>query len=512
MAAVPNLFTAVTSATGAQLDANFAACAGNTELAAYSGSSLVGFLQAGSGAVPLTVQSQERMTITPQQFGAIGDGAHAAEDTAAFAALITFVQTAGATRGHKIIIPAGYYNLTAELAFTSTALLHNVYIEGEGKQNTILDFTGSPGGTNGISFNLGVYFGVKNLTILHAPGDGIYIGKGNSGANYSAHYILENIHAMSSGGHNFHFTNTYLGVLNSLFGEANTGDGFRFDGFHTSISGRGCDGSTSSTGNGWTINGMIYSSFEACGAETNAFSGWALSNLCGVTFNGCGAESNQRSAFQLTTSTASAVGVPAAAQDIHGVVFNGCYSLQNSAAGVGTFGEFITASSGDSRPIDFVVMGGDGVPTAAGDRAFILSGASGAVTMRGTGFNLKNYSTANYISGTAFDYTAREGVWTPNQGTGVTLVGSFSSSGTWTKVENQVTLNWSITGSTSVALVAGGQICTNLPFTTAAASSGNAIVSTSCTNLVLSAGNVYSTSAVGATPTIYFSATYLANS
>lgn len=51
------------------------------DLAASSGSSLVGYIQSGTGAAAQTVQSALRRTITPQDFGAIGNGVSAIIET-----------------------------------------------------------------------------------------------------------------------------------------------------------------------------------------------------------------------------------------------------------------------------------------------------------------------------------------------------------------------------------------------------------------------------------------------
>jgi hypothetical protein len=65
-----------------------------------------------------------------------------------------------------------------------------------------------------------------------------------------------------------------------------------------------------------------------------------------------------------------------------------------------------------------------------------------------------------------------EGTWTPSQGAGLVVVGSFSSDGQYTKVGNLVTVKGRLVGSTSVAATAAGVMCGNLPF----ASSGQPAV------------------------------------
>ena len=71
-----------------------------TALASSSGSSLVGFLQAGANAQPRTVQSKLRETVSVKDFGAVGDGV--TDDTAAF----TAARTASSGRYY---VPDGTY-------------------------------------------------------------------------------------------------------------------------------------------------------------------------------------------------------------------------------------------------------------------------------------------------------------------------------------------------------------------------------------------------------------------
>lgn len=75
------------------------------ELLSSSGSSLVGFIQSGTGAAYRTVQSKLRDTVSVKDFGAVGDGV--ADDTAAFIAAYTAhpgeaIRVPGPSVGYKI--------------------------------------------------------------------------------------------------------------------------------------------------------------------------------------------------------------------------------------------------------------------------------------------------------------------------------------------------------------------------------------------------------------------------
>ena len=74
-----------------------------TALAASSGSSLVGFLQSGTGAVARTVQSKLRDEVSVKDFGAKGDGA--TDDTAAMTAAAAYINSTGS----PVFVPPGTY-------------------------------------------------------------------------------------------------------------------------------------------------------------------------------------------------------------------------------------------------------------------------------------------------------------------------------------------------------------------------------------------------------------------
>jgi hypothetical protein len=102
--------------------------------------------------------------------------------------------------------------------------------------------------------------------------------------------------------------------------------------------------------------------------------------------------------------------------------------------------------------------------------------------------------------------------WTPNQGSGLTVVGAFSSFGTYTRVGNMITANGYVSGATSVAVAATGDLCSNLPvgaggttiFFGGAANNSISVFSQTLT----STQRLISLNAIGATTRIYFSVNY----
>jgi hypothetical protein len=108
-----------------------------------------------------------------------------------------------------------------------------------------------------------------------------------------------------------------------------------------------------------------------------------------------------------------------------------------------------------------------GAISAAGNMINVTAGQTLALefanSTAGTGIAFPAAQSASTDPNTLDDY--EEGTWTPNQGSGLTVVGSFISSGSYTKIGRQVTVTAFLQGTTSLAVAAGGTICTNLPFT-----------------------------------------------
>lgn len=171
---------------------------------------------------------------------------------------------------------------------------------------------------------------------------------------------------------------------------------------------------------------------------------------------------------------------------------------------------------------------------AAGYNSPVLAfDVGGSERMRIDGSGNLNITNGNLVLGTAgkgIDFSANanapgmtsellnwyeEGDWTPTQGAGLTVVGSYSSFGKYTRIGKQVTVVGEILGSTSVAVSSGGVLCAGLPFATPGGSAavfagGLSNANVNATSLVIGSGTtLYASAAIAATTRLYFSATYL---
>jgi hypothetical protein len=136
-------------------------------------------------------------------------------------------------------------------------------------------------------------------------------------------------------------------------------------------------------------------------------------------------------------------------------------------------------------------------------------------------------STGNLVQGTAakgINFTANtpaagmtsqllnwyeEGTWTPSTAF-LTIVGTASSSGTYTRVGRQVTVNGTLTGATSVTVGASGILTTSLPFNASYDSIGSMAASTNTASGVVRVTGAYVVAATTMAPvtSITFTATY----
>ena len=102
-----------------------------------------------------------------------------------------------------------------------------------------------------------------------------------------------------------------------------------------------------------------------------------------------------------------------------------------------------------------------------------------------------------------------EGTWTPSTAF-ATFVGAASSSGTYTRVGRQVTVNGTLTGATSVTVGASGILTTSLPFNASYDAIGSMAASTNTASGVVRVTGPYVVAVTTIAPvtSITFTATY----
>ena len=156
---------------------------GFTTLAASSGSSLVGFLQSGTGAVATTVQTKLRESVSVLDFGA--DPTGVADSTAAIQAAITY--SSSLTDHPTVYFPAGTYLLGPITTLKAP-------ISGQDSFNTILKYNGVAGGTM-ITQNIvsGRHKKIENFQFVDGNNScGCYINSTEYGTDWGSQ--LENIY------------------------------------------------------------------------------------------------------------------------------------------------------------------------------------------------------------------------------------------------------------------------------------------------------------------------------
>jgi hypothetical protein len=150
--------------------------------------------------------------------------------------------------------------------------------------------------------------------------------------------------------------------------------------------------------------------------------------------------------------------------------------LQNTGTGTGSTNGFrvlmgttdVTMTNKENGPIVFETNDTERarIPATGGIQSGnCVSVGNATPSTSGAGITFPATQSASSNANTLDDY--EEGSWTPNQGGGVTVVGTFSSVGLYTKVGRVVTVLGYIYGSTSLSVAANGVLTTNLPFSSA---------------------------------------------
>ena len=135
---------------------------------------------------------------------------------------------------------------------------------------------------------------------------------------------------------------------------------------------------------------------------------------------------------------------------------------------------------------------------------------SGASVSSGTGVAFPATQSASSDANTLDDY--EEGTWTPSQGSGLTVIGAFSSGGNYTKIGRMVYLSGYVAGATSVAATSAALIAQNLPFNAIQSpeQSGTSNNAAATVGIIIQAyvTNIYTCESISATPKINFNVAY----
>ena len=167
-------------------------------------------------------------------------------------------------------------------------------------------------------------------------------------------------------------------------------------------------------------------------------------------------------------------------------------------------------------------LGGTTPNTVAATTVVASSTIKGATTIAvgnatpsasGAGITFPATQSASSNANTLDDY--EEGTWTPNQGSGITITGSFNSSGTYTKIGNLVYVTARQQAGTVTVASATGELCTNLPFSVLSSGPANSwgnisnVAGTVAGVVNAAVSSVFNNgTAIPSTASIYWSFTY----
>lgn len=185
----------------------------STVLAASGGSSLVGYLPSGTGAVAATVQSKLWESVSVKDFGAVGDGV--TDDTTAIQSAINSVNLAG---GGIILFQAGTYLISA-----TVLLKNNCTLQGSGIKTTTIKLANN-----------------SNVNIFEASG-----GQNDGVCIYDMTINGNQVNNTAGG--------VYLVGASPSRGPCYQIERIRFTNIRTAIYGGGNRGAVTVAGSGWSV-------------------------------------------------------------------------------------------------------------------------------------------------------------------------------------------------------------------------------------------------------------------
>ena len=159
-----------------------AAAAVLTRLALSTGSSLVGHIASGTGAVAITVQAKLRESVSVKDFGALGDGV--ADDTAAINLAIAYLTAIGGI----LIFPTGVYKISSTITWANNITYKGVGYSTSNTRGSVLLFSVTGANASQISnaLNSGTFASInfEGLTFVHAALSSGYALLYDTGSSY----------------------------------------------------------------------------------------------------------------------------------------------------------------------------------------------------------------------------------------------------------------------------------------------------------------------------------------
>lgn len=252
---------------------------------------------AGIAATPKTVQDAiTKNIVTPEMFGAVGDGIH--DDSEAINNAISFISKKSATfdpttgvQGGKLTLQNKHYLCRTPIVLKTNGYLYDggnnvcgITIEGAGKSASIIDYQGSG---NAIECK-GCFVVLKNFSVN--GGDiGIKVNE------RSPYFLFENIYVKRCNVCGIELSNnTYMSTLiNCTVSMCPTG--FNCPGLHTSVTFMNCYANDCENYGYYlkgekSTEGFLYSSLISCGADDCGTAYYIGDYSRGFSLISCGSE------------------------------------------------------------------------------------------------------------------------------------------------------------------------------------------------------------------------------
>ena len=271
-------------ATMADLTAAIAAL--TASLASSSGSSMIGFIQAGTSAVATTAQTKMRETISVKDFGAVGDDV--ADDTTKIQAAINYANTIGG----DVYFPAGIYKITNGLTInnsgdTSDTFKASMY----GDSSSSARIHGMAGSYDMLTITGGTGAGVESHQVIR----GLFFVKEDYvgyciGGDNLAFLSLEDVSCFN-GAYSFYATDVLSSVFyNCVFRQATIGMRAEYTNFSypNALTMVGCVVGNSRDAGIWIVGGTTFNMFGGS-VESNGIDGSSATKF-GVLLNNSGVQ------------------------------------------------------------------------------------------------------------------------------------------------------------------------------------------------------------------------------